>query len=109
MHQNAKRSKSGHLRNQSSRIQEDRGAIYFIEPDDEEFKRKMKNACRKLEIPMSAAMPCKTSTWPVQETCRTVGEHETKYACIVEADEPTRIRMEGSHHKNHEDHISGKG
>ena len=32
-----------------------------------------------------------------------------KYACIVEADESRRIRMEGSQSKSHEDHISGKG
>ena len=36
-------------------------------------------------------------------------EHETQYACIVEADESIRKRMEGSRHKNHEDHIAGKG
>ena len=30
-------------------------------------------------------------------------------ACIVEADESMRIRMEGSPHKNQEDHIAGKG
>ena len=30
--------------------------IYFIDPDDEEFKCMMKNARRKLEIPMPAAM-----------------------------------------------------
>ena len=35
--------------------------IYFIDPEDEEFKDIMKNARRKLEIPMPAAMPCKTS------------------------------------------------
>ena len=35
--------------------------IFFIELDDEEFKRIMKNARRKLEIPMPAAMPCETS------------------------------------------------
>ena len=39
---------------------EDLRGIFFIEPDDEEFKRTMKNARRKLEIPMPAAMPCKT-------------------------------------------------
>ena len=33
--------------------------IYFIEPDDEEFKPAMKAARRKLEVPMPAAMPCK--------------------------------------------------
>ena len=36
------------------------GDIYFIDPDDEEFKRIMKNARGKLEIPMPAAMLCKT-------------------------------------------------
>ena len=35
--------------------------IFFIEPDGEEFKHTMKNARRKLEIPMPATMPCKTS------------------------------------------------
>ena len=34
--------------------------IYFIDPEDEEFKEIMKNARGKLEIPMPAAMPCKT-------------------------------------------------
>ena len=33
--------------------------ISFLEPDDEEFKRTMKNARRKLEIPMPAAMLCR--------------------------------------------------
>ena len=70
--------------------------IYFIDSEDEEFKNIMKNARRKLGIPMPAAMPCKTSV------C------STKYACIVEADESLRKRKEGSPHKNH-DHIAGKG
>ena len=33
--------------------------IFFIEPNDEEFKLAMKAARRKLEVPMPAAMPCK--------------------------------------------------
>ena len=32
-----------------------------------------------------------------------------KYDCIDEADESMRKRIEGSPHKNHEDHIAGKG
>ena len=83
--------------------------ISFLEPDDEEFKRTMKNARRKLEIPMPAAMPCRLQPNEHRETCRTVGQHKTKYACIVEAGESVRIRMEGSQSKNHEDHIAGKG
>ena len=35
--------------------------IYFIDPEDEEFKFTMKNTRRKWEIQMQAAMPCKTS------------------------------------------------
>ena len=32
--------------------------IYFLVLDDEEFKDIMKNARRKLEVPMPAAIPC---------------------------------------------------
>ena len=86
--------------------------IYFIDPEDEEFKRTMKNARRKLEIPMPAAILCRTST--VHKHARRlvalVGQHKTKYACIVEADEFVRIRMEGvSMHRYHEDHIAERG
>ena len=35
--------------------------MFFIEPNDEEFKHTMKNARRKLETPMPAAMPCKNT------------------------------------------------
>ena len=83
--------------------------IYFIDPEDEEFKITMKNARSKLEIPMPAAMPCSLQLHKHRETCCTVGQHKTKYACTVEADESMRIRLEGSQSKNHEDHIAGRG
>ena len=82
---------------------EDYVVFSFFESEDEEFKRIIKNARRKLEIP--SKIPIKSSG----ETCGTFGQHKTKYACIVEADESMRIRMEGSQSKSHEDHISGKG
>ena len=84
--------------------------IYFIVPEDEEFEEIMKNARRKLENPMPATVPCKT--WLCRnsrETCRAIGGHKTKYACIVEADESMRIRLEAAPHRYHEDHIAGKG
>ena len=62
----------------------------------------MKNARRKLEVPMPAAMLCKIQRDKYRETCHTVEEHKTKYARIVEADESLRKRMEGSPHKHHE-------
>ena len=84
--------------------------IYFIVPEDEECEEIMKNARRKLEKPMPAAMPCKTSLCrSSRETCSAIGGHKTKYACIVEAEESMRIRMEGAPHRYHEDHIAGKG
>ena len=33
--------------------------IYFIDPEDKEFKETMKNARKKLETPVALAMPCK--------------------------------------------------
>ena len=88
---------------------EDYVVLSFFEPDDEEFQRIMKNARRKLEIPMPAAMPCGIQLNQHGDTCGNVGQHKTNYACIVEAYESTRIRMEWGRSKNHEDHISGKG
>ena len=34
--------------------------IYFIDPEDKEFKETAENARRKLETPMAPTMPCKT-------------------------------------------------
>ena len=58
---------------------------------------------------MPVAMPCRLQRCPYRETCCAVGEHKTDYACIVEADESMRIRMEGTPQKNHADQIAGKG
>ena len=79
--------------------------IYFIDPADEEFKETIQNARRKLEVPMPAAMPCKIGERTYKETCRNPDAPKTKYACIVEAGESTRKRLEGTLHKDHEDHI----
>ena len=36
-------------------------------------------------------------------------KNKTKFACILEANESTRMRMGNSEPSNHEDHIAGKG
>ena len=54
-------------------------------------------------------MPCKIRGKKYKETCRTPGGRKTKYACIVEADESTRKRLEGTLQKDHEENIAGKG
>ena len=71
-------------------------SVFFIEPKDEDFKNIMKNARRKLEIPMPAAMPCKRPINSGGETFCGIGKSKTKHACIVQADESTRIRLEGA-------------
>ena len=68
----------------------------------------MKNARRKFEVPIPVAMPCKTQCEKNRDTCSVEKKCKTTYACIVEADESTRKRMEGSLHKYHEDHSAGK-
>ena len=83
--------------------------IFFLEPNDEEFKLTVKAARRKLEVPMPAAMPCKIPIKSSRETHRSIGKRKTKYACVVDADESTRPRLEGAGHKPHQDHITAKG
>ena len=58
---------------------------------------------------MPTAMPCKIKRSKHGETCSFSCTRKTKYACIVEADKKTRMRMEESLPKDHEDHIAGKG
>ena len=73
--------------------------IYFIHPAYEEFKDIMKIARRKLEVLMLATIPCKTRRKENRETCSVTEKCKTKHACIVEADESTRKRLEGTLHK----------
>ena len=82
--------------------------MFFIEPNDEEFKLTMKAARGKFEVPMPAVMPCKIPIKNSGETHRNIGKRKTEYACVVDADECTRPRLEGAGHKPHQDHITSK-
>ena len=84
--------------------------IYFIDPEDKEFKETIKNARKKLETPVAPAMPCKTSK--NSQYVRTRGKSNAvklKLACVLEASESTRLRMGESLPNHHEDHMAGKG
>ena len=84
--------------------------IYLIDPEDKEFKETIKNARKKLETPVAPAMPCKTCNKnKKRETRGKTNEIKSKLAYILEATESTRLRMEESLPKYHEDHIAGKG
>ena len=68
--------------------------IYFIDPEDKEFKETIKNARKKLETPMAPAMLCKTSKKSKHgETRGKTNDSKSKFACILEASESTRLRM----------------
>ena len=80
--------------------------IYFIDPEDTEFKETIKNARKKLETSVAPAMPCK-----IIKNCGSGASNKikTKLVCILEADESTRMRMGNSIPHHHEDQIAGKG
>ena len=65
--------------------------IYFIDPEDKEFKEAIKNARKKLETSVAPAMPCK-----IMKNCGSGGsdKNKTKLPCIVEANESTECVWE---------------
>ena len=78
--------------------------IYFIDPEDNEFKETIKNARKKLETSMAPDMLCK-----IMKNCGSGGSNKikTRRACILEA-ESTRLRMGESKPNHHEDHLAEK-
>ena len=81
--------------------------IYFIDPEDKEFKETIKNARKKLETPVAPAMPCKISKNSQNEVTRgKSNEIKSKLACNLEASESTRLRVGESLPNHHEDHIA---
>ena len=79
--------------------------IYFIDPEDKEYKETIKNARKKLETSVAPAVPCK-----IMKNFGSGGsdKNKTKLACILEADESTRMFMGNSIPHHHEDHIARK-
>ena len=75
--------------------------IYFIDPEDKEFKETIKNARKKLETSVAPAMPCKISK--NNQNCGN-GDKSTKFKSKL-----ARLRMGESLPTHHEDHIAGKG
>ena len=84
--------------------------IYFIDLEGKEFKETIQNARKKLETPMAPAVPCKTCTKSKKEETRSkTNDIKSKFACILETSESTRMPIEESLPKYHEDHIARKG
>ena len=79
--------------------------VYFIDLEDKELKETIRNA-RKI----GNTMPCKSCKKSKNGDIRSkTDDFKSKFACILEASESTRLRMEESLPNYHEDHIAGKG
>ena len=82
--------------------------VGFIDLEDKEFKETIKNARKKLETSVALAVPCKI----MKKNCGSGGSNKinTKFECILEADESTRLRMGNSlpnhHNTNSTPHTS---
>ena len=64
----------------------------------------------KLETSMAPATPCQTCKKSKHgETRIKTNDFKSKFACMLEASESTRMRMEESLPTYHEDHIAGRG
>ena len=61
------------------------------------------------KFPMPAAMPCKRPIYSGGEIYCGIAKSKTKHASIVEADESTKIRLEGVPFRCHVDHIAARG
>ena len=96
MQQRRKQNKNVLSRNQKLDDARQLREIFFIDPNDEEFKLTMKAARRKLEVPMPAAMPCKIPIKSSGETHRSIGKRKTEYACVVDADEKHKTKARRS-------------
>ena len=51
--------------------------IYFIDPEDKEFKETIKNALKKLETSVAPAMPCK-----IMKNCGSGASNKIKKICV---------------------------
>ena len=71
--------------------------IYFIDPEDKEFKETIKNARKKLETPVAPGNGGKSN------------KTKSKLACTLEASESARLRVGESLPNHHKDHFAGKG
>ena len=92
-------------RNQDSIMLEDCGEFTSLIHKTKDSKKPQKNAHRKLEISIEAEMPCKIT----ESQHSSPDLRKTNFACVVEADESTRRRLEGWLPKDHEDHHARKG
>ena len=98
------KQKWSHEKHQLDNARKLRG-IYFIDPEDKEFKETIKNARKKLETPIAPAMPCKICKKNKNCVNGESNKVKSKLACILEASESTILRMGESRPTHHDKFI----
>ena len=100
-------SKSDLRKSSTLKTLENCGRSISSTPRIRNSKKPIKNARKKLELSVAPAMPCKI----MKKICGSGASNklQTKLACILEADESTKMRMGTSIPHHHEVHIAGKG
>ena len=83
--------------------------IYFIDPEDKEFKGDHQECSQEIGNTSGPAMPCKISKNNKNCGNGETNEVKSKLACILEASESTKLRTGESLPNHHEDHFAGKG
>ena len=109
MQRKAKRSKRGLSRNQKSILPGNYVVPSSLNQMMNNLNTPWKTIVESWKFRCQQQCLVKTPVNCRRETRRTIGKHKTKYACIVDADESMRLRLEGVPHRCHEDHISAKG
>ena len=101
---------NGPMKNRNSIMPEDYEEFISLTLRTRNSKKTIRNARKKLETPIAPAMLCKTRKKSKHgETRSKTNDFKSNFACILEARESTRMRVEESLPKYHEDHIVGKG
>ena len=82
-------AKSRQKKSLTSITHENCEGMYFIDLEDKEFKETIRNARKKLELPMAPAMLCKTcKKCKHGETRGKTNEFKSKLACMLGASDP---------------------
>ena len=83
--------------------------IYFIEPEDKEFKEIIKNPWKSWKSQPHLQCLVKGQIAGTEQPVARMMITSPKFACILEAEETKRQRMERIALQSHEDHMAGKG
>ena len=82
---------------------------WYIDPEDMEFKDTMKNARKKLEVPLESAMPRKNCYSEGETRCTQDNSRKTRHACIIGSPRINETRISKTEARDHEDLSGYKG